>query len=197
VTRITTLTLTREDHQYTSVPMPGANASLSMLRLGSARGAFTLHGHFPAGFDRTVPGGYHVSEEFLLLEGELEFDGRMLRPGDLTYVPAHYLRTRMASKTGCAVLAWFGGPAVFVPAGEFDDAVHAGVESVSVLNPTVSGLLETPESKWVAHPGGTDAAFWPVTGDVLSAGLTEWARFPDAGVASPPSGAYLARIELG
>jgi hypothetical protein len=195
---------------YRDVPMPGSKQSLALLRLDSAPGSFVIHGRFPAGFDRTEPGGYAVTEEFLLLEGELVFDGVTYSRGDLVFVPANRLRTRMTTATGCTVLAWFSGPAIFVPAAELDSSTPAdeGVRTVS-FGATVSSesspesssdseprvLLDLPGATWwrCPWPGPLPDRSASPGEDVLDAGLTRWSR--RGGGADLPAGESFVRRE--
>src|SRR4051794_13506748 len=133
MSRPTELDLTLPDQPWREVPMPGANLGFELVPLASAGETFAILGRFPAGFDRSAVGGYFSAEEFLVLDGSLEIEGQQYVRGDLTFIPSHFLRTRMLSPQGCTVLAWFGGPAIFRTADEIgDDAVTDGIESVAV-----------------------------------------------------------------
>jgi hypothetical protein len=155
--------------------MPGANAPLALTRLDSRPGTFVLHGRFPPGFIRSVAGGYAVTEEFLVLDGVLEIGAAAYRRGDLTFVPAGFVRGPMRSAHGCTVLAWFGGPAVFHPAEALRDAVTSGLVSVPV-----GQALDLPGATWLrgsAAPAGA-------TGDAIAPDLSRWWRL--AGDPPPP-----------
>jgi len=129
-------------------PMPGANLPLDLVRLASPRDRFTIHGRFPGGFERLVPGGYVAAEEFLVLEGELELADVVYRRGDLTVIPAAYPRAGMRSSEGCRVLAWFGGLPEFLPADRLPPSEGA-VVSVAIdaagdatgWNPTTNNIV--------------------------------------------------------
>lgn len=159
-------------------PMPGANLPLDLVRLASPRARFTIHGRFPLGFERLTPGGYQAAEEFLVLEGELELEGRTYTRGDLTVVPPGYRRTEMRSPGGCRVLAWFSGLPDFVG----HDRLTPGPDPVvSAAVHTGAALPSSPGGYWGCGevPAGTGAV------DVISAALDRWSRFEQA---EPPLG---------
>lgn len=169
--------------EWRPAPMPGANQPLAMFRLASPRDRFTIHGLFPRGFERVVPGGYAAAEEFLVLEGELELEGMRYRPGDLTVVPAAFPRTSMRSPDGCRVLAWFGGLPDFVPHDALP-ACDGAIESVSVH--ATDDLPTSPVASWARGfvPDGDGEA------EVITAGLGRWHR--SAG-AAPGAGDLVRR----
>jgi len=173
MSRATALDLT--NHQdWQPAPMPGANLPLDVVRLASERGRFSIHGRFPPGFERAVPGGYVASEEFLVLEGELESEGRVFRRGDLTVVPPAFPRTAMRSPLGCRVLAWFGGLPDFVA----HDALPVCVESIASAPVTGSDPLPTtPVANW--RRGAVPTGEGPV--EVITADLGRWRRTELAG----------------
>lgn len=149
MSRVTQLDLTAPEQPWREVPMPGANQGLELVPLASSGETFAILGRFPAGFDRPTPGGYFGAEEFLVLDGHLEIEGRRYSRGDLTYIPANYLRTSMQAPEGCTVLAWFGGAAIFRTAEELGDAaVTEGIVSVGVDALLSSDFLVTSEASW-------------------------------------------------
>lgn len=196
--------LTAERHPWREVPMPGANLGFHLTRLDSRSGAFVVHGHFPAGFVRDVAGGYLVDEEFVVLDGELRLGDATYRRGDLTFIPAGAVRTRMSAPGGATVLAWFGGPAVFHPA----DRLAAAAGPVTDSGPTTAGptAVSGPATVATVHLG-SDAplpdlpgAAWrrgsqlppDATGDVISADLSEWRRL---GAGAAPAPEDFVRVE--
>lgn len=62
------------DQPWVSAPMPASTHPLKVVRLASGRGRLTILARFPAGFTRLGAGGYAASEEFLVLDGELELE---------------------------------------------------------------------------------------------------------------------------
>ena len=95
---------------WQSAPMPGANAEAEIAQLPTfADRSFRAFVRFPAGWARSAPGHYEVAEEFLLLEGELDMNGRTWRAGGYAWVPPGQVRTATGSRTGCLAFARFGG----------------------------------------------------------------------------------------
>ena len=175
MTRVVSRDLTGPATDWRELPMPGANAPLALTRLDSRPGTFVLHGRFPRGFTRSVAGGYAVTEEFLVIDGVLEIGDAAYRRGDLTFVPAGFVRGPMRSAHGCTVLAWFGGPAVFHPAESLPDAVGTGLVSAPI-----GTALDVPGASWVRGDDTPAGA----TGDAVAADLSRWWRL--AGEAPPP-----------
>lgn len=170
MSRVTELDLTASEQPWREVPMPGANLGLELVPLASAGETFTILGRFPAGFDRPTPGGYFGAEEFLVLDGHLEIEGRRYVRGDLTFIPANYLRTAMQAPEGCTVLAWFGGAAIFRTADELGDkAVSEGVVSVSLDALLGEDFLVTSEARWSLGQAATEA-----DDDGVDLAMTTW-----------------------
>lgn len=170
MSRVTELDLTSTEQPWREVPMPGANLGLELVPLASAGETFTILGRFPAGFDRPTPGGYFGAEEFLVLDGYLEIEGQRYVRGDLTYIPASFLRTTMQAPEGCTVLAWFGGAAIFRTADELGDgAVTEGVVSVHVDALLAEDFLVTAEARWSVGEQAT-----PNEGDGVDLAMTTW-----------------------
>ncbi|GGM45982.1 hypothetical protein ACFFX1_22045 [Dactylosporangium sucinum] len=195
MTRITQADLTRRDHRWREVPMPGANLGLELLRLDSTGDTFAILGRFPAGFERIRPGGYLAAEEFIVLTGFLDIEGVRRHPGDLTYIPPRFLRTDMRAPEGCTVLAWFGGPAVFHSAERLDGAVTDGIVTVSVQDAAAGPLLSTPAADWVVFAPGE-----PVTeaeGDSVAVGLTWWHRLSAGTPPGTGDGGRVVRVQRG
>ncbi|WP_296601403.1 hypothetical protein [Nocardioides sp.] len=141
-------------------------------------------GRFPAGFERSVPGGYLAAEEFVVLDGELELEGELFGRGTLSVVPAGYPRTHMRSPQGALVLAWFGGLPEFLP----HDALPPCAEQIRTVR--VDGgeaLPVSPVSVWrrgAVPPGEGEV-------EVVSADLSRWTR----GAEPAPESGDLARRE--
>lgn len=169
---------------WRQVPMDGANAGLDVVPLESAPGALTMLARFPAGFARLTPGGYEVSEEFLVVDGEIELEGVTYGRGALTYIPARHLRTRMSAADGCTVLAWWGGPAEFRTADVLDGAVRDGIVSVRPDAARAGEVLSAGGAGWTTHlavPAEPLGA-----GDVVDLALTHWQRVAAPAPVSPP-----------
>jgi hypothetical protein len=159
------------EQDWRTGPMPGANRDLELVRLASPRDRFSILSRFPARFERLVPGGYLAAEEFLVLDGELELEDRLLSRGALTVVPAGYPRTAMRSPQGCLVLAWFGGFPDFLPHVALPPCADP-VETVLICGD--DDLPVSPVAAWRrgAVPEGDGEV------EVVSADLDRWTRTP-------------------
>lgn len=164
--RPTTLDLIHDDLPWRRVPMDGANDGIDVVPLASAPEEFVILARFPAGFAREVAGGYHAAETFLVLDGALDLDGLTLGRGDLTHVPAEFVRSGMSTQDGCTALAWFSGPATFLAPEELGEC-SLEVSTVHVTGALVGELLSTPEAEWTV---AQDA-----TGEGVDLALTRWA----------------------
>ena len=95
--------------KWQSAPMPGANAAAQIAHLPAlADRGFRAFVRFPAGWERLAPGHYAVAEEFLVLDGELDMNGRTWRAGGYAWIPPGLVRAATGSRTGCLAFAWFG-----------------------------------------------------------------------------------------
>ena len=179
------------DKPWRRVPMEGADRGIDVVPLTSSLGALTMLARFPVGFARLTPGGYAVSEEFLVIEGELEFEGVRRGPGSLAFIPARFLRTSLVAPGGCTVLAWWGGPAEFVAADRLDRPVREGLTSVDVLSSQQGPLLHAEGASWVHQPPGAPAP--TADADVVDLAMTRWHR---ASARQPaPDEPYLLRSD--
>jgi hypothetical protein len=111
----------------------------------------------------------------------------------LVSVPAYLLRTGMNAPSGCTVLAWFSGPAEFVPAAALEDSAHDGLDAVDVLSSSPGIVLETAFSQWIRLPAGEPLP--DGDGDVLDAGLGWWQRRDQSGGGVAIAADRLIRIE--
>jgi hypothetical protein len=184
VSRPTEIDLTSTLQAWRTVPMPGANDGIELVPLASAPDRFTILGRFPAGFERLTPGGYRCSEEFLVLDGELEFEGTTCTRGDLTVVPTHLVRTAMRTTAGCLVLAWFGGPAIFRRPDELDEP-DGEIVSVRAIERS-STLPRSAVGSWARGPVTDEDVF-----EVIDDELRSWRR----GAGAAPAGT-LVRHDL-
>lgn len=161
------LDLTATDLPWRTVPMVGAELGLDVVPLTSHPDDFVILARFPVGFSRPGAGGYHAAETFVVLDGELTVNGRQVVRGDLTHIPAEAVRTGMHTADGCLALAWFSGPATFLPVEELGECDR---EVTTVRVPTDASattlLLDTPEAVWSIAPAGT--------GETVDLGLTLW-----------------------
>lgn len=194
--RPSTLSLLEPSQAWRSAPMPGATEPLDLVRLAAAENEFAILGRFPAGFQRSAPGGYRAAEEFLVLCGELELEGRVAARSSLCFVPAHHVRAPMRSPTGCTVLAWFSGPADFRVPAELSPACGSRMSTVDVRTALSSGeLLRTEDVRWTLADGPPPGG-WPDTVDVVDLALTRWVHVLPGESADLPDGPLLVRYHL-
>ncbi|NVI92765.1 cupin domain-containing protein [Actinomadura sp. BRA 177] len=104
-----------EWHPYT-IPGSAPQVELARLRANRETGSFLALVRFPAGWARPGSGHYRCGEEFTVLEGELQVSGVTYRAGDAAWIPAGRERHDSRSDAGAMALAWFSGPAEWVPA---------------------------------------------------------------------------------
>ena len=191
--RPTRLDLRATDQRWRRVPMPGANLGIDLVPLQSAEGAFTMLGRFPAGFERPGPGGYLAAEEFLVLDGALELEGTVVERGSLCAIPERWERTVMRSPRGCTVLAWFSGPADYLPPAELSGRSGQGLRVVPALDAAAaSPVLRTDQARWERAEALADPVERPA--DVVDLALTTWVRIEPGGPADVPPGPLLMRV---
>lgn len=183
------ISLTGADIPWRTVPMPGANLGLDIVPLESDGDAFTILGRFPAGFVRDTPGGYLAAEEFFVLDGHLEIGGEVYRPGQLTHIPARYLRTGMRAPEGCTVLAWFGGPAIFRTPEEISPTADEPIVSVDLRGAGRGEALTTSLARW--RVATMDE--WSAGAEAFDLAGTGWARTPADWPGEPPAGEIVLR----
>lgn len=99
------------EFDWHEVTIPGSVLPVLLARLSvnGDSGVSQSLIRFPAGWSRPSSGWYSVSEEILMVEGELRMSGATYRVGDYAYLPASYLRSSTTAEGGCLVLASFGG----------------------------------------------------------------------------------------
>ncbi|GIJ29844.1 hypothetical protein Vqi01_50060 [Micromonospora qiuiae] len=181
--------LTADRIPWRRVPMLGAELGLDLVPLESDGDTFTLLARFPAGFVRDTPGGYLAAEEFFVLDGHLEFEGEVHGPGELTHVPARFLRTSMQAPQGCTVLAWFGGPAIFRTPEEISPTAAEPIISVDVRSGRRGEVLLTSEARWRI----TTVDDWPEGAEAFDLAGRRWARAAADWPGEPPSGDIMVR----
>ena len=195
--RPTELQLGAASQQWRSVPMTGANMGVEVVPLASFGDTFAILCKFPAGFQRTTAGGYVVAEEFILLSGELQLEEVVFQPGQLAFVPAHYLRTNMTSPDGALALAWFGGPAIFRAPEELSNAAISGeIPSTMIHSMTVSDPFHTSEASWYIRQfsGNEDLV---MQSDLIDVGLNIWRHVTTEQEPLELVGTFLQRVPGG
>lgn len=162
------------EQAWRSVPMPDSNLPLAMVPLHSDPSELGMLAEFPPGFMRDGSGGYRTDECFYVVSGAIEIGDLEIRRGQLTYVPAHVVRSGMRSPSGCRVLAWFGGPADYLPR-EALEPTEEQIVTVELRTVEAGVALRTPRGEYVVVAGdrcpeGAEA-FDPDTGS--------WSRTPE------------------
>jgi hypothetical protein len=103
--------------------MPGANAPVQLARIPHGDlGGFAALVRFPPGWSRPAAGYYAVEEQFVLIEGDLGFNGTIWRAGSSACIPARRVRAASHSPSGCLALVWFAGPPRWIPGEPAADA---------------------------------------------------------------------------
>lgn len=99
---------------------PGAarpDAEYKYLSRDARDGACSCLIRYPAGWAREADESLAAAEEFYVLDGALEIDGECFRSDHYGYLPAHWLRRRMAAPAGAVVLTFFDARPEFGTAG--------------------------------------------------------------------------------
>lgn len=166
--------------------IPGATTPVRLwrLRLDRATSATVSVVQFPAGWRRPGVGSYSVAEEFVLLSGGLDMNGRHFAAGDWVFVPPGAERTETFSARGAIAVAWFGGVPDWRP-DEFDPGAELDVLEAAQRPPV--GVLRPP----AAPHGGTDVAADQIMPsrqprDILDAGDWSWWWVPRGASWSEP-----------
>lgn len=157
--------------------IPGGSAPVRLHRLWLDRAskASVSLVRFPPGWERTATGSYAVAEEFVVLAGVLEMNGRHHGAGCWAFVPADACRQDTRTPDGALALAWFGGVPTWQP-GWYDvrrrtasgpadalgvlmapSAGHGGSEVVSgplAPAPGVRDALDVERWTWTWLPAG-------------------------------------------
>ena len=103
-----------EDLEWRTAKMPYSSGPVELVLLHKMDdGAISVLVRFPVGWSRLIAGYYPVAEEFVVLQGELNFDGLNCRPCDWVLVPAGLVRSATSTPKGALAWARFDGPAHF------------------------------------------------------------------------------------
>ena len=137
----------------------GARPEVEMriLSIDEEHGDASTMLRYPAGWARTEPEYLSEDEEFFVLEGALEINGRQYGKHHYAHLPKGYLRNSQSSSGGAVVLTFFSGE----PHAESSDSPGDGfdnkrlVEQIDTLNypvmEHVGDAMNTPD--W--DPTGT------------------------------------------
>jgi hypothetical protein len=148
-------------------------------------GSSTMVVRYPPGWQRTGPECLFAHEEFLVLDGTIEVNGRRYERHAYAFLPAGFVREHASAPGGAVLLTmWYGEPrgvrAAQAPAGLYDARLL-----VPYVNPLEMdwdpGLVDPQLAKGVAiKPLRTD----PYTGEVSFLYCSPPHRVP-AGMAKP------------
>jgi hypothetical protein len=91
------------------------------LSLDPESGAASLVARYPAGW-RQEGGAITADEEFLVLDGSIEIDGRSYGEKSYAHLPAGYVRGKVSSQSGAVVLTFLSEMPKPMEARDFDPA---------------------------------------------------------------------------
>lgn len=104
-----------------------------LLSRDSSDGACSMLMRYPPGWSREGPEHILSDEEFFVIEGALEMDGRRYGPDCYGFLPAGWTRGHMASPEGCVVLAFYNRePLLIAQAG--DGSAETSSRAVPLLD---------------------------------------------------------------
>ncbi|RXR28836.1 cupin domain-containing protein [Sphingobium fluviale] len=86
-----------------------ADVSAKILSHDPASGEMSAIVRYPAGWERPEPEALAVEEEFFVLEGTLNVNGRSYRRDTYGCFPKGYMRQSAMSEAGCDVLTFYSG----------------------------------------------------------------------------------------
>jgi hypothetical protein len=99
-------------------------------------GSSTMIVRYPSGWSRPTPEYLHAHEEFLVLEGSLEINGRVHARHHYAFLPAGFVREQARSPQGAVLLTmWYAEPR-----GALGDRAPAGLYDERLLVPHVDPL---------------------------------------------------------
>ncbi len=110
-----------------------------LLSRDAGDGACSMLMRYPPGWSREGPEHILADEEFFVIEGELEMDGRRYGPDCYGFLPAGWTRQHMTSAEGCVALAFYNREPVLV--------AQAGDGSAETSERAVP-LLDTAAMAW-------------------------------------------------
>lgn len=109
------------------------DAEYKLLSRDAASGACTVLLRHPAGWHREGPEHLIADEEFYVLEGALELDGRTYRQDCYAFLPAGWTRRTMRTAGGCVMLAFYDREPAWL-AGEGDGSAEQSPRAVPFLD---------------------------------------------------------------
>lgn len=112
-----------------SAPGPArADVSAKILSHDPVSGEMSAIIRYPVGWERREPEALAVEEEFYVLEGTLNVNGRSYRRDTYACFPEGYVRQSACSETGCDILTFYSG--------------RPELSQVANPVPEISGLIE-------------------------------------------------------
>lgn len=115
------------------------DAELKILSRDPADGACSVLMRYPPGWSREGPEHIRADEEFYVLDGTLEMDGRCYAADHYAFLPAGWTRQSMRSPGGCVLLAFYNREPELVP--------HAGTMAEGAAARAVP-QLDVTEMPW-------------------------------------------------
>lgn len=110
-----------------------ADVEYKLLSRDAGSGACTVLLRYPPGWQRLGPEHLAADEEFYVLDGALEMDGRTYRQDCYGFLPAGWTHERMASPCGAVVLAFYDREPLAV-AGAGNGAAETSERSLVFLD---------------------------------------------------------------
>ena len=104
------------------------DAEFKMLSRDASDGACSVLMRYPPGWSREGPEHIRADEEFYVLDGALEMDGRRYAADHYAFLPSGWTRQTMRSPEGCVLLAFYNREPELVPhvgSPDPDDAARA------------------------------------------------------------------------
>ena len=111
-----------------------------MLSQDDVDGSATTIIRYPAGWTRRDPHSLSCHEEFLVLDGAININGRLYEKHTYGFLPAGYPRERLSSSHGAVLLTMFYG----VPRAL---AIGPGVGVGYLIGKTIEGVSRQPEMR--------------------------------------------------
>lgn len=131
-------------------------------------GAATLIARYPAGWTVPVPCYVTSHVEFLVLEGELEINGKVYGPYAYGYIPAGYAYSSVGSPKGVVALTTLSATPELMegppPEGLFDEKLL--VEQIDIAPDGLEGWTQNPYTRYLQGTGVRPLREDPYTGEI-------------------------------
>ena len=128
------------------------DVEVKTLSMDSTDGSSSLIIRYPAGWTRPTPETLSATEEFFVLDGSLELNGRTYGQHAYANLPAGYVRQSAGTQGGATVLTFFDGePRLIKDAATSSDAARL-VEHIDTMDvPWVGGAEGSVTGKPLSH----------------------------------------------